>query len=286
MNDDFIHLLYESPRPEFAQTLYTKLLQEEKDRSTAQSRVTIGRLAMIPLVLLGLILLTIGMVPSARVMALSVVNDIIEQITVRGVTVFVNDDPPATQMVSESESYAVVWRPFSPEEITHEHPFFAKLPTWVPLGYILQDRAALYYTSTIETPPHSALFQWEDEIGGLIQLEVLNGSCLNGEFHNPDGEFKDRRSDCTLAMFISIGPENQQQVLMVHDQPAVLLDGVLGIADLSGTPQKWNPSRWKSVEDATGKTLIWESDGRTYVLITQAGTLTREDMLHLAESIP
>jgi len=286
MNDDFIHLLYESPRPEFAQTLYTKLQREEKDRSTVQPRVPIGRLVMIPLVILGLILLTIGLVPSARVMALSVVNDIIAQITVRGVTVFVNDDPPATQMVSESESYAVVWRPLSPEEITHEHPFFAKLPTWIPVGYTLQDRAALYYTSTIETPPHSALFQWEDELGGLIQLEVLNGSCLNGEFHDPDGEFKDRRSDCTLAMFISIGPENQQQVLMVHGQPAVFLDGVLGIADLSGTPQTWNPSRWKSVEGASGMTMIWESDGRTYVLIAVSGSLPQEDMLRLAESIP
>jgi hypothetical protein len=181
----------------------------------------------------------------------------------------------------------VVWKPLSPEGISREYPFFAKLPAWVPVGYTLQDQAALYYTSTIETPPFSALFQWKDENGGWIQLEIMNGSCLNGQFHNSDDGFQDRRSDCTLAMYITVESERQLDVTTVHDQPAVFFYGNLMIADLSGASQTWNPSRWLYASDeTTGMTMIWENDGRTYSLVTEAAKLTKEDMLRLAESIP
>ncbi|MCL4268617.1 MAG: hypothetical protein KJZ72_03695 [Anaerolineales bacterium] len=287
MNDDFIHLMYQSPSPEFARSLYTKLMQGEEDHPVIQQHQAAKRIATIAVATLCLITLILMVSPTARVTALTVMHDIIEKITVRGVTVLVSDEPPNTQPAEESVSYSMVWSPLSPDRISSDHPFFAKLPGWVPSGYVLQEQAALYYASIIETPPSSALFQWENEIGELIQLEVMQGSCLNGQFHDPDDLLHDRRSDCTLAIYITVRPENKQEVLTVHDQPAVFFHGIMGIADLSGPVQTWNPSRWKSFDDGTnGLTLIWENEGRTYSLITVSTTMTKQDLLHLAESIP
>jgi hypothetical protein len=288
MNNDFLSKFYQSPRPEFVQSLYAKLMQDTKAKPVISRHSTAKRIAFGLAVLCSMFALTLAVSPAARAAALTVLDNIIEKITVRGVTVFVSDEPLPIQAEGEGgESYSAVWTPLSPHDISADYPFFAKLPTWVPAGYMLQERAALYYLSIIETPPSSALFQWIDNAGETIQLEVMKGSCLNGEFSDPDGPLHDRRSDCTLTIYIIVGPENKQEVIAVNDQPAMFFHGVLGFADLSDPVRKWNPSRWKSANDVTkGMTVIWESDGRTFVLTAESATITKENLLWLAESIP
>lgn len=289
MNDDFFSKFHKSPRPEFAQSLYAILAQDIEARSFINRRSALKRITFALATIFLLFVFTLAVSPTARVSALAVVKDIIEEFSIRGVTVFVTDEslPTPTAPAEGNESYSAVWTPLSPQDISADYPFFAKLPTWIPNGYVLQERAALYYFSIIETPPFSALFEWKDNTGETIQLEVMQGSCLNGQFYDSDGPFHDRRSDCTIGIFISVESDNKPEVLVINGQPAVFFRGVMKLADLSGAFQKWNPSREKVPNDFTkGTTMIWENEGRTFWLSVESVTITKEDVIRLAESIP
>ena len=289
MNDDFLSKFHKSPRPEFAQSLFTKLTQDIEARPFISRHSTLKRITFTLAALCLMFALILAVSPTARVAALTVVNDIIEKLSIRGVTVFVTDESLPTPATSAegSESYSVVWTALSQHDISADYPFFAKLPTWIPNGYVLQERAALYYFSILETPPFSALFEWKDNAGETIQLEVMEGSCLNGQFYDPDGPLHDQRSDCTIGIFISVESDNKPEVLAINGQPAVFFRGVMKLADLSGSVRKWNPSREKLINDFTkGATMIWENEGRTFWLSVESVTITKEDVIRLAESIP
>ena len=87
--------------------------------------------------------------------------------------------------------------------------------------------------------------------------------------------------------YFEVGPESEPQVIDLNGQTAVFIHGVGGLADLSGLVRKWNPSRWKSSEDDTkGPWMIWENNGRTFILIATSATITKEDVIRLAKSIP
>ncbi|MBK8421086.1 hypothetical protein [Candidatus Villigracilis saccharophilus] len=288
MNDDFFSKFRQSPRPDFNQTLYTKLVQDAKTGTFISRRSTSKRIAFVLAILCLTFALILTVSPTVRAAALTVVENIIEKITVRGVTVLVRDELlPTPAKGQESESYSEVWTPLSPQDISTNYPFFAKLPTWVPADYVLQERAALYYGSIIETPPSSALFQWKDNSGETIQLEVREGSCPNGLLYDSNGPLHDYRSDCTVATFVTVGPENEPQVIAINDQPAVFFRGAAWLSDLSGSVRKWNPSRWGPTKDDTkGAWMIWENTGRTFMLVATSATITKEDVIRLAESIP
>lgn len=289
MNDDFLSNFRQTPRPDFAQALYTKLMHDAKAKPVIRRHSAAKRTAYVLAALCLMFALTLALSPAARAAALTVVGDIIEKITVRGVTILVSDEPlptPATP-TEGGESYSEIWTPLSPRDISADHPFFAKLPAWVPTGYVLQERAALYYGAITEASPSSALFEWKDNTGETIQLEVRKGSCLNGEFYDPDGPLHDRRSDCTIGIYVIVGPEDKPQILAINDQPAVFFQGVWGLADLSDPVRKWNPSRWKPTKDVTtGAWITWENQGRTFMLVAESAAITQEDLLRLAESIP
>jgi len=287
MNDDFLSNFRKSPRPEFAQSLHTKLTQDAKTRLFAGRNPTSKRIAYSLTVLCLIFALGIAVSPAA---ARAVVERIIATLRMRGVTVFVtddvHDDAPVPTGEEKFESYSFIWTPVTPRDLSVNYPFFAKLPTWVPTGYVLQERVALYYGNMYGTPG-SSLFQWKDNTGETIQLEVMRGSCPNGEFYDPDGPLHDQRPDCTLSMLVIVGPDSEMEVLTVNGQPAILFHGGVGFADLSGSVGKWNPYRGRSAKDATkGMWMTWESDGRTFRLIAESATITQEDLLRMAESIP
>jgi hypothetical protein len=294
MNDDFFSKFRQSPRPEFNQSLYARLMQDTKAGMFISLRSTSKRIAFALAALCLTFALALVVSPTVRAAALAAVDNIITKITVRGVTVFVIDKPlPVTTPVSTpattkvSESYSDVWTPVSPSDISANYSFFAKLPTWVPSGYTLQERAALNYTSILETPPSGALFEWKDNTGETIQLRVDKGSCPNGPLYDPNGTMHDYRQDCTYMVYFEVGPESEPQVIDLNGQRAVFIHGVGGLADLSGSVRKWNPSRWKSTNDDTkGAWMIWENNGRTFILIATSATITKEDVIRLAKSIP
>jgi hypothetical protein len=279
MNEDFFSTFRESPRPEFTQTLYQRLATQTEGRGWTHRNFSLKRIVLVFTALIVMVALVLAVSPAAR----AAVDEIITEIIVRGTTVFISKDVPDYSTFPEVyESYSVIWRPVTPEEISAEYPFFAKLPTWVPSGYVLQERAALYYWD-MHAPPSFSIFQWKNDDGELIQLEVNKGSCPNGPFY----ESGTPRSDCAIQTFISVGIESEPRVIAVHDQPGVMIRVAYGFADLSGSVREWNPYRGKASKDPTkGISLIWENDGRTFQLIAESATITQEALIRIAESIP
>lgn len=283
MNEDFLSKFRQSPRHEFTESLYTKLTQDAKAEPSINLYSTKRRIAYTLAVLCLIFALTIAMSPSARAAALMAVDSIIAKITVRGTTVFVNSDEPPAVPTGISESYSVIWTPVSPDDIVADYPFFAKIPAWVPAGYVLQDRAALFYFSMYEETPHHALFEWKNKTGATIQLQVMRGACPNGP-----GPSEMPTSDCTLLTYISVGLTSEPQVIAVNGQPAVFFRGVpYYVTDLSGSVREWNPERGKPIRDSTkGAWMTWESDGRVFTLVATSNTITKKGLLRVAESIP
>jgi hypothetical protein len=282
MNDDFFSQFRQSPRPEFNQALYAKLTQNAKSKPfiNRSKRIAFGLAA------LGLLVFTLYLAAPAA--ARAVLDDFIAKITLKGMTIWVyNDFPTPSADWERGESYGEIWKPVSPGDISASYPFFAPLPAWVPSGYTLQEQSALYFLTTWAETPSSAVFDWKDNAGQTIQLQVRKGSCPNGPFYDPESPSPVRRSDCTIESFISLPVESEPQVVMIHDQAGIFYRGVFGLADLSGSVQKWNPSRYMSNMDVKkGVTMIWDSEGRTFWLVVVSTTLTKEDLVRFAESIP
>ena len=277
MNDDFLSGFRRLPRPEFAQALYAKLARDAETQQIPGRGLAARRAALAAAALCLAFLLAMAASPDAR----AAVAEILAKITVRGMTVMVNEEIPERLRSGEGETYSTIWSPSSPEEIAADHPFFAKFPAWVPPGYSLQKGAALYYVSMYDEPS-GALFQWANKRGGVIQLQVTRGSCPGGP-----SEGTGLGPDCTVLSYYSVGLESRPQVVAVNDQPAVLFRGVMQLADLSGTIRKWNPSRgtW-NMDPAAGLTLVWENEGRTYVLVASSRAIREEDVLRVANSTP
>jgi hypothetical protein len=279
MNEDFFLSFRESPRPEFTESLFYKLTKETKMYQVTRRTFLIKRVSLVFLALILAFAITLAISPAVR----AAVDEIIREIMVRGITVFVSsDEPDYSDLPEVSETYSILWSPASPDEISADFPFFAKIPAWVPSGYELQDQAALYYPS-MYGPPTSSVFQWKNNAGDMIELGVNKGACPNGPFYESGAP----RSDCMITIGISVGEKSEPQVIKVHDQPGVFIRVAYGFADLSGPVHEWNPGRWKINKDPTkGAWIIWENDERTFSLVASSAAITKEDMIRVAESIP
>lgn len=276
MNDDFFSTFRESPRSEFTESLYQKLMQDTRIRRAISRNLAVKRAGLVFLALLVAFGLTLAMSPGAR----AAVDEIISKIIVRGTTVFVNDDIP--EVSGEDETYSEIWTPIQPSEISLKYPFFAKLPTWVPSGFVLQERAALYGSIDLEVLS-AVLVEWKNEKGEQIQLEIRKGSCPNG----PSYESGASRSDCTHQAYFSVDPKSEPQVVAVNDYPAILFKNFLFLQDLSDPVQKWNPSRATfSNHDPEALFLTWETEEMTFRLAVKSSSTTKKELIRIAESIP
>jgi hypothetical protein len=284
MNDKFLYQLCEEPEPEFANNLRQKLTQppfiklaQDAKAGLFTSRYFTAKRMVSALVALSLAFaLTLAVSPTVR----AAVIDIIEKIIVKGTTVWVSDNVPAIK--GESESYSIIWTPVHPGDISTNYPDFAKLPTWVPSGYVLQDRAALF-GSMIQDNPNSVLFEWKNKHGDVIQLTVSKGSCPNGQVW----ESGEPRSDCMYGFYINVDSENQPEVITINEQSAILFPDLQILMDLSEPLQQWNPYRGKyDNRDPEAFFLIWESIGMRFEIATKSWTISKRDLIRLAESIP
>jgi hypothetical protein len=281
MNDEFLYILHEEPEREFVNSLRESLHQSDLGNlrlgvkvQPLMSRHAAAKRLVVALMALSLAFgLALAISPAAR----AAVTDLIKTIIVRGTTVFVSNDVPAVK--GEGESYSTIWTPVRPREISD----LAKLPTWIPVGYILQERAALFADVYQEEQAYAALFEWKNKHGNSIQLKVSKGTCPNGEFW----ESGSRRSDCGHMMYIEVGTEYQPELILIHDQPALLFPEFQLLMNLSDPVQEWNPSRVKyDNRDPEALFLIWESDGMTMELATKSPAIWKEDLIRIAESIP
>jgi hypothetical protein len=281
MNDDFLYTLHEEPEQEFVNSLRQQLIQSfYSDRAQdTKARSFTGRYPMAKRMTLTMMALSLAFIlalatsPAVR----AAVTDIMKTIIVRGATVWVSDDVPAVK--GEGETYSDIWTPVHPSEISD----LAKLPTWIPFGYLLQERAALFASLNQEEKAYSALFEWKNKHGNSIQLKVSKGICPNGEFWESGA----RRSDCGRMTYFEVGSEYRPEVITIHDQPALLFPDFQMLMDLSDPIQKWNPNRVKyDNRDPEAFYLIWESGSMTFEIATKSPTIWKKDLIRIAESIP
>lgn len=284
MNDKFLYRLHEEPDPEFVKNLRQTLnrsssyniKQDEKTGSILSRHPTAKRITLALAALILAFALAIMVSPAVR----AAVTDIIETIIVRGTTIWVNDDVPAVR--GEEESYSSIWTPVSPSKISADYPDFAKLPTWVPSGYVLQERAA-FFGSVGKDIPYSVLFEWKNKHGDTIQLDVSKGSCPNGLFW----ESGEPRQDCTYRWSFNADSDNKPEVITINEQPAVLLPGLQILVDLSDPVGQWNPYRGKyDNRDPEAFFLVWDADGMLFQLAAKSPTISRRDLIRFAESVP
>ena len=286
MNDNFFSKFRESPRDEFARSLYAKLNREvQSPKSVYQKRPT-RALAYVMAAFFVTLILSVAVSPAS---ARAIVEKIIATLRVKGVTVFVDDEvyvPTGDAAIESYESYADVWTPVAPHDISSHYPFYAKFPDWVPAGFVLQERAALFFDTIYSEEPSSSVLVWKNKDNETIQLETTKGSCPNGEYYDPDGPLHDRRQDCTSSIYILVGPDTKIDVKTVKGQPATLFNRGAYFYDLSSSVQ-WNPSRWRpGKEPTTGLLMIWEVGGTTYFMVTDSDTITADDFVRIGESIP
>jgi hypothetical protein len=274
MDDEFLSGFRKSPSAEFSQSLYAKLDQE--NRAQDHCKTVIKRVSLVFLGACLVFALLMEFSPVARTAAQTAFKDIIARIFVNNTTVFVNNIPvDVSKLPQESESYNTVWTPLSPEDISTDYPIFARLPAWVPAGYKLQERAALAFVSpSLDHPPVYALFEWGNRIGEIIQLIIYNGTCPVGQ----------DRNTCASATSFSVGINSEPQVVAVNDQPGVIFNEVLYLANLTDPVQNWNPERGKLVPKGT--MLSWDDDKTMFWLMTNSQRLSRHNLIRMAESIP
>ena len=278
MNDEFLYTLQEEPESGFVNSLRQRLnhsfpADSAKAQSSMDRHPSVKRMILAAVALSLTFALTLAISPIAR----AAVTDMIKTIIVRGTTVWVSDDVPAVK--GEGESYSKIWTPVHPSEISD----FAKLPAWIPVGYLLQERAALFASVNQAEQADSALFEWRDKHDNRIQLQVSKGTCPNGEYWESGA----RRSDCGRMMYIEVGSEYQPDLITIHDQPALLFREFQILMNLSDPIQEWNPYRVSyDNRDPEALFLIWESDGMTFELATKSPAIWKADLIRIAESIP
>jgi hypothetical protein len=266
MNDEFLSGFRQSPAPQFTRALYTRLVNEEKARQTV--RRTTGKRVALAFAALSLAFALLMIVsPTARTAAQEVIEGVIAKITVKNMTFYVsNDSPDLSRFPQEGESYNSIWTPLSLSDISTDYAFLAKLPAWVPSGYVLQDRVALYYVTypAKPIPPDAAVYQWKNHAGDTIQLMESEGT--SGQ----------------LGAGVELTGE--PQVIAVNDQPGVIYGGITALDNLADPVKEWNPVRWKIVPK--GLTMIWEDEKTTFWLVTNSQKLSRRNLIRMAESIP
>ena len=276
MNDDFLTGFHRPPSPEFAHTLLAKLVNEESAKKKLQ-RIVFLRVALAFSALCLALSVVLLVSPGARAFAQQVFNEIIGKITLEGITVSISKDHTNPNVLpQERESYEFVWTPITPGEIAADYSDLAKLPGWIPSGYDLQDKAALYYESypTRPIPPKMAVFQWKNHAGEMIQLMVYRSNC----------SYEQADSSCDSQLFVSVGMEDEPQEIKVNGHSAVIYGGLTFLYNLSDHVKEWNPARERLVQK--GLTLIWREAEIEFWVITNSKDISRGDLTRLAESIP
>jgi len=281
MNDKFLYQLREEPAPGFASNLRQKLTQPPYTRPAQDAKVngrhfTVKRMSLALVALSLVFVLTLAVSPTVR----AAVTEIIKTIIVKGTTVWVSDDVPAVK--GQGETYSEIWTPVNPADISSNYPDFAKFPTWVPTGYLLQDRAA-HFGSMIRDAPSSVLFEWKNNHGGTIQLRISKGTCPNGQLWESGAP----RSDCTYLGYFNVDSKNEPELIKINGQTALLFPQLQMLMNLSDPIRKWNPYRVKyDNRDPEASFLLWESGGMRFEIANKSSMISKKDLIRLAESIP
>lgn len=258
MNDDFLHQFRRPPRHEFVQSLATRLAAQEKERImiTTTQKSYIRSLSLAGLALcLGLALL-LAVSPAARAATIQLIQ-------------YIAGYP--FEEVNQLNGFASSSRMPTAhlEEVQHMLPFELRLPSWVPVGCVLNDEVAFAGQKGFRIIEGTRVPGLDDT--DLPRMVILSWA-KNGQEAFSLLISQDNADAKNYP--IQVGSIKDVQEVRVHGNPAPLIKGVWE-GKLGAT------KTWKT----EGLGLIWQWNGLAYQLFT-SGQVSSEDLVRIAESIP
>jgi hypothetical protein len=259
MNDEFMHQLYEEPRPEFGDALYERISREPLSRFAQifVSHLTF-RYAAIAFVSLFVIAAGVYVAYQSRWNRVGGIWVDVQQ------TLTIEVGPP--EIVSESELGVECLTVEEAKEILR---FDFKVPTWAPEGYTFDNRICGLNMST-NFASLSLGWQGPDEYSG-IHIMPQNLRWFN---------MASQEYEVGTGSTFPVGLGSYEEV-EVNGQPAVLVHG--------SWDDPWNrqpppEGKWELKWDKTqGLQLYWVEGEVLYWLNTLA-EVSPEDLIRMAES--
>lgn len=248
-HDDFLRAGRTRPRPEFAETLYRRLVPSTaeplpiKRRLFPMSLTTLfapRRLALGGLALVAALALALAVSPVARAQLAGLLR------VVGGLTY--NEVDPNPGAAAGGEPAIVPHQTLPLTEAQASLGFELAVPAWAPAGYILQDDV------TVISFPDSGLtfarVAWYSDMGQVIDLQVEHPGTATWE----------------------VGPDSLEEVT-VNGAPAAVLRGM------------WNADTNAWVR-GSAISLNWRRGDVTYHLSSSNGATSVAILVQMAESIP
>lgn len=266
MNDEFMHQLYESPHPEFADALYERISQQSRPRfaQALAQRLTL-RNAAIVFAFLFFVAACVYAVTEKRWSKVGGIWVEVQRTLQLDLTTLTPEElapiPGPAECLNIEESRKIL-------------RFELHVPTWAPDGFTLDDRIC-----GIDRTSDFAGLYWKgkDESSGInigINIMLENLRRFNGSTQ------KYQIAPATATILGPVAPGSYEEV-QVLGQPAVLVHGDWEEPWMTGPMMnrkyefKWDKKR--------GLQLHWVDGEVMYHLLTHA-QVSAEDLVKMAES--
>jgi hypothetical protein len=260
MNDEFMHQLYEEPRPEFGNTLYERISTEPQSRfAQVFLHNRAFRYTAISFVVLFLIAAGVYAVYESP-------WDKIGNIWVKVQrTLPPPDVPPGEETVMEMPEPACV----SVKEAKEILRFDLRVPTWIPGGFTFRDEIC-----GIDRLSDYAYLYWE----GPDQNTVISINVENRRIFNMSTQ---KHEITSPVIWFPVAPGSYEEV-QVKGKSAVLVHGDWGAPWM--TEEMVNSTQESKWDWERAIQLYWVDGEVFYHLYTQA-ELSPEEVIRIAESV-
>jgi len=236
MNDRFLKDYSITPNPVFAQDLRNRLgiLNENSPRVRA---LQLRPIALGAIALLLALTFTLAVSPAVRAQ-LQEWTGVIGGVLFTATGDYPGEDGPVSIIPSEEISL---------EEAQAVLPFTIDLPTWVPEGYLLEDKVSIL---RFEDGVERVFVHWSAFDKALLELEIENS---------------------TEPKWL-VGPESIEE-LSVNGKPAALVPG------------GWNADtkQWDNLDTLT---LYVPHKDQSYIFVVRENDISVDDLIQIAESLP
>lgn len=245
MSDDFLTILREPPRREFADGLYRKLSQLTESRAVPFGMVTAKRLALA----LAILVLAFGGLFALSPEVRAQVGEAIKRI---GGISYKETDQVAPMTLS---AVTIQGKNVSLDEARSLVPYDLKVPTWVPSGFVMEKDLQIV---TKEDLPMKRVSNWSVPVTMVWRDRDNRAIVLTEQLASGVGP-------------IQVGKESVQEV-KINGQPGALIGGMWDGA--SGT---WRYPNMLS--------LMWLDERLVYKLYSSSSVISVGDLIRMAESL-
>ncbi|MGE5138843.1 MAG: hypothetical protein ACM3JD_05215 [Rudaea sp.] len=255
MNDDFLYLLREPPRREFADALHARI--SASSELPVHRRAWLMRAGWAPVAAFTAIVLFLAFFPGARAQTGATIRLIEQMIFVDRMPTLPPTAAAPTPMPMDQESISLA-------EAAKVLPFPLHVPTWAPAAFTLMDQATILHQ-----------FATKDCDCEVWEARLIWYAPLPPGDPFPRGNLPWR---ITLHVW---HPDRAYVVADLQTLEELTINGrrtaLLGLwAAAPADPRQQNLS----------KRLMWRQDGAVYELTDYYGGVSTQDLIRMAESIP